>query len=271
MPCTPQMLAQRDRFDALYARAGAPVMQAIERRVCGCAYGGSSWTTRAEAERIAARLGLRPGVRLLDVGAGAGWPALYIVGTTGCDATLVDLPLGGLRIAAARAADDGLATTCRCAVADAAALPFRDASFDAVSHSDLLCCLEDKAGALAACRRVLRPGGTMVFSVILVPPGLAPEDRQRGVENGPEFIDSDRDYPTLLDETGWRVVERRDITADYAVSCGRQLEADLAHADDLRALVGPAEYAERVAGWRSKRDAIGEGLLRRELFTVAPR
>jgi len=270
MPWTPERIAQRDRFDALYARTDTPVMQEIERRVCGCSYGASSWTTRTEAERIATCLNLRPGMRLLDVGAGAGWPALYIARMTGCEVTLVDLPLGGLRMAADRATSDGLSSLCWLAVADAAALPFCDASFDAVSHSDLLCCLQDKFGTLAACRRVLRPGGTMIFSVILVPPGLSQEEHIRGVENGPEFIESDRDYPTLLGETGWRIVEHLDITEDYAASCGRQLEADLAHADELRTLIGIEEYTERVAGWRSKRVVIAEGLLRRELYTVLP-
>ena len=66
-------------------------MLAIERRVCGCDYGGSSWTTRTESELIISLLGLRPGVRLLDLGAGSGWPGLHIAKTSGCDVVLVDL------------------------------------------------------------------------------------------------------------------------------------------------------------------------------------
>jgi hypothetical protein len=33
-----------------------PDLLAIEQAVCGCAYGGTSWTTREEAERIAQML-----------------------------------------------------------------------------------------------------------------------------------------------------------------------------------------------------------------------
>src|SRR5206468_5725352 len=127
--------------------------------VCGCDFGAISWTTCAEAQRIAALLQLRPGVRLLDVGAGSGWPGLYMAMLSGCDVVLVDLPLAGLRIAAKRARNDGMPGNSWAVVADAANPPFPDDSFDAVSHSDLLCCLREKRAVLKACRRVTRNHG----------------------------------------------------------------------------------------------------------------
>ena len=243
-------------------------MRAIERSVCGCDYGGTSWTTREQCEQISALLELRPGMRLLDVGAGSGWPALYMTGSSGCDIVLVDLPLAGLKIAAERAVLDGIISRCRVAVADGANLLFPDECFDAVSHSDLLCCLGPKRAVLGACRRVIRRGGRMVFSVLSVAPGLSPADYSRAVENGPEFIESEADYSTLLTETGWGRVERFDLTTDYAASCRRQLEADEEHEEALQTLIGASEFGERNVGWRSKLTAIGDGLLRRELFVA---
>ena len=70
-------------------------MRDLERSVCGCAYGSTSWTTRQEAERIAQLLELHPAAKLLDVGAGTGWPGLYLAQLTGCDVVVVDLPLAG--------------------------------------------------------------------------------------------------------------------------------------------------------------------------------
>src|SRR5262245_42045183 len=165
---------QRERLNELYVRAQSPVMLSIERSVCGCDYGAISWTTRAEAQRIAALLQLRPGMSFLDVGAGSGWPGLYMALLSGCDVLLVDLPLAGLRIAADRAGKDRMQGNCWAIVADAAILPFPDTSLDAISHSDLLCCLRQKRAVLTACRRVITRHGRMVFTVISITPGLSP-------------------------------------------------------------------------------------------------
>ncbi len=270
MTCSPEELAQRERFESLYARAQSPVMLTIERSVCGCDYGGNSWTTQAEAERMAARLALHPGVRLLDLGAGSGWPGLYMGKASGCDVILVDLSVAGIRIAAKRAGNDGMPGSVWAAVADAAALPFPDGSFDAISHSDLLCCLRQKRSVLAACRRVIRRQGRMAFTVISVAPGLSAGQYRRAVANGPDFIETGTDYATLLAQTGWMVTGREDITAAYAASCRHQLHADEAQKDGLVALIGASAFAERVDGWRSKLPAICDNLLRREFFAAAP-
>ncbi len=247
MQRTPEELAQTQRLENTYAKSQSPVMLAIERRVCGCDYGGNSWTTRTEADGLIAALELRRGSRLLDLGAGSGWPALYMAKKSGCSVTLVDLPANGLRIAKERATKDRITQQVTTEIADAAQLSFPDSSFDAISHSDLLCCLRRKRSVLAACRRTIRTDGRMAFTVISVSPGLPVEQRRRAVENGPEFIESDARYSDLLEQTGWKITNCKDITAAYAASCKRQLEADEAHTEKLVTFIGKDEYAERVA------------------------
>jgi len=172
----------------------------------------------------------------LDVGAGAGWPGLYFAKETGCDAVLVDLPLSGLLAATKRAAQDRISDHCRVAVADGSRMPFRDGSFDAVSHSEVLCCLEDKRGVLEACRRVIRDDGRMVFTVIWITPGLSRADHKRALEAAPEFGESETDYPTLLAQTGWTVTDCLDVSEVYGASTS----------------------------------AVREGLLRRDIFVATP-
>jgi len=270
MALSPEELAKRERFSQTYERSQNPAILSVERRVCGCDYGASGLTTRDEARQMATLLGLQPGIRFLDVGAGAGWPGLYFARETGCDAMLVDLPLSGLRVAIERAVKDRISDRCRVAVADGSQMPFGDSSFDAVSHSDVLCCLRDKRGVLEACRRVIRDSGRMVFTVIWITPGLSRADHQRALEGAPEFGEPETDYPTLLEQTGWTVNDCWDLTEGYADSVRRLIRADSEFKDELEALLGVAEFAERLAGWRAELGAIEESLLRRDLFVATP-
>jgi SAM-dependent methyltransferase len=270
MSLTSKELAKRDDFDAQYRHGQLPAVQAVERAVCGCDYGGTSWATQGEADRIAAALELAPGVRLLEVGAGAGWPSLYLAGQSGCDVTLVDLPFEGIRTAAGRAAREGIYGACLAVVADGSHLPFRGGCFDAINHSDVLCCLVRKRAVLAECRRVVGPGGRMAFSVIYVAPGLSAGDHARALETAPEFAAMDTDYPTLLAATGWAIRRRHDLTAAFMANCIRKLDAE----DDLRADLEPlsdaADFDARQARMSRRIAVLGLRHLRRELFVVEP-
>src|SRR5215213_7433953 len=77
---------------------------AVEAQALGVAYGSTGYTTRAQADRIARSVGLGPGVRLADIGAGSGWPGVYLATTFGCTVVGTDLPPDGLRRAADHAA-----------------------------------------------------------------------------------------------------------------------------------------------------------------------
>ena len=115
------------------------LMLEIEHEATGSDYEVTSYTPRDQVQEMGQLLGLRPGKCLLDVGAGSGWPGLYLARTTGCEVVLVDLPFEGIRTASLRAARDRLDDRCWTAVGDARALPFRNASFDAITHCDVLC------------------------------------------------------------------------------------------------------------------------------------
>ena len=256
--------------DLDYLISQSALMRSIERSACGCDYGATSWTTREQADRIGQFLGLRLGRRLLDVGAGAGWPGLYLAKESGCDVVLVDLPLVGLRVAADRASSDPSPGRCWVAVADGARLPFRSETFDAISHSDALCCLPSKREVLAECRRVVRADGRMAFTVISVPPGLTFDAYRRAVESGPEFIEAAVDYSTLLAQTGWAVSERLDLSAAYADTCREMLWWFDQRRSELAELLGAAAYLGRRSKLAAALDAILEGSQRRELLVATP-
>lgn len=195
-----------------------------------CNYQVKGYTTRDEACQMGNLLGLQPDICLLEVGAGAGWPGLFFTEELGCDTVLMDLPLAELRTATEKAANDCISNRCRAVVADGCKMPFRDSCFDAVSHSDVLCCLQDKRGVLEACRRVIRDSGRMVFTVIWITPGLSTADHRRALEAAPEFAESETEYPELLQQTGWTVIDCLDVSRHYGSSNGAIVE-ELLHRD----------------------------------------
>jgi hypothetical protein len=76
-----------------YEIGQSPLMLQIEQRVRGSAYGATSWTTRAQSEGTAHRLGLGTGQCLLEIGGGAGWPALFLAALSGCEIVVTDIRL----------------------------------------------------------------------------------------------------------------------------------------------------------------------------------
>ena len=83
-------------FEQQHERHTHPAIRALERDVLGCDFGGTSWTTKAQADQIPVALDLDSDSHLLEIGAGTGWPGLYMASLTGCDVTLLDFSLEAL-------------------------------------------------------------------------------------------------------------------------------------------------------------------------------
>lgn len=271
MPPTAGEQALIERFSNTYQRlTQSEIMLGIERAVCGCDYGCTSWTTLDETREVSNKLGLAPGVRLLDIGSGSGWPGLYLAQESGCDAVLTDMPLEGLRVAKQRAETDGLAEKCLIALADGAALPFKNGWFDAIYHSDVLCCLIEKQAVLAECRRVIGDSGKMVFSVIMIQPGLSDADYTVAAGGGPTFIEAPETYPAMLEKAGWEIADHTDQTADYFDTFRKMFELERANEDELIRVHGAEGAADLLARRERTLVPVERGLLRRELFGVVP-
>lgn len=128
----------RERFSQRYLQTRNELTEGIERRVLGGTWGGNGFTTVEQANLLAERLRLRSGDLLLDVGTGRGWPGLYLAKATGCRLVLTDLPPEGLAIAKERAARESVDLV-GATVASARHVPHPPGTFDAITHTDVLC------------------------------------------------------------------------------------------------------------------------------------
>jgi SAM-dependent methyltransferase len=115
------------------------------------------------ADEVARRVGSSGPSRVLETAAGTGilTRALARSLPEGTEIVATDLNPAMLE----RAAAVGTSRPVRWQQADAMQLPFDDASFDVVACQFGVMFFPDKAGAFAEVRRVLRPGGRLVFAV----------------------------------------------------------------------------------------------------------
>jgi sterol 24-C-methyltransferase len=107
---------------------------------------------------LALRLGLTPDSRVLDVGCGVGGPMRTIARFAGCKITGLNNNGYQLKRAAMHTRRAGLEALCETVEGDFMAMPFPDASFDAVYSMEATVHAPLIAGVYAEIGRVLRPG-----------------------------------------------------------------------------------------------------------------
>lgn len=112
-------------------------------------------------EHCVLRLAPRPGERILDVATGTGWTS-RLVARRGARVTGVDIATDLLAAARARAEAEGLAIDYE--RGDAEALPFDDASFDAVVSTVGVMFATNQEAAARELARVVKPGGRLALT-----------------------------------------------------------------------------------------------------------
>jgi demethylmenaquinone methyltransferase/2-methoxy-6-polyprenyl-1,4-benzoquinol methylase len=121
---------------------------------------------------------LRPGQRALDVAGGTGDLAAGLARQVGSQGLVVLTDINAAMLARGRdrLIDAGCIENVRYVQANAEHLPFPDASFDCITIGFGLRNVTDKAAALTAMRRALKPGGQLLVLEFSHPsaPGLKP-------------------------------------------------------------------------------------------------
>ena len=162
---------------------------------------------------LAAHLDPYPGHHLLDIGCGVGGPARFIAAEYGCRVTGIDLTAEFCEVARMLNRATGLAGRVVIEQANALALPFADAAFDAAYTQNVSMNIADKLAFYAEAARVVKPGGRFVAAEYAIGPGgqpVFPVPWARVPEDS--HLATADDTRRLLEDAGFEVLALNDRT-----------------------------------------------------------
>ncbi len=178
--------------------------------------GSKGFTTR-----LARLAGLKPGMKILDVGGGLGGPARTLAVEFGCHVTVIDIAesyvLAGGMLTELMHLNDHVTHQ----VGNALELPFDDRSFDAVWTQNSGMNIMDKKRLYAEIHRTLQPNGLLVtqepvagHNQPLIFPVMWSRDGTGNFLCGPEELRA------LIESTGFQTIKWDDVTREKSAAPG---------------------------------------------------
>ena len=192
-------------------------------------------------------LDLSRGESVLDIGCGIGGPARYFAEAHGCRVTGVDLTEEFVQVARSLTKRCGLADRVIFKLGSALALPFHDATFDAVTLIHVGMNISDKATLFEEARRVLKSGGRFgVYDITRMDNADIPYPMPWAGDPDTSFVERPATYRGLLEAAGFRIESernRREFVLKLAAERRAQAAAEGAPPLGLSAIATP----ERIA------------------------
>lgn len=197
---------------------------------------------------MAERGGVAQDSRVLDLGSGYGATARFLAEHYRCRVRGVNISPKENELATERVEQAGLGDRVDIQYGDFHDIPAADESIDVVWTQEALLHGADKPRILRECYRVLRPGGRLVVSDLLVRSELEDAERERIYERvrSPGMWDLG-EYVEALDEAGFRV----DAKEDWPENVAPTYHAVLTQLREQRAALEehvPPEQIDRTIG-----------------------
>ena len=189
--------------------------------------------------RMAAGAALRPGAEVLEVACGVGGAARFLARDFGVKVLATNVAEAQLAEAAAITEREGPAGFIEFALADFHDLPYPDDRFDCWWCQEALLYSTDKERVLSEALRVVKPGGRLILSDLLLGRGMTGEARRHYVSTlSAQGMWPIEKWDALLAEMGVRIVEREDWSRHTELTCQRVLEALYAAREHFSDTVG---------------------------------
>src|SRR5258706_8101124 len=204
------------------------------------------------ARACVARLGLKSGMRVLDVGCGLGGSAFLMAREHGVSVHAIDVSANMIASARERLRTSGLASLVTLEHADVLALPATP-GYEVIYSRDVFLHIHDKPRLMAQLRGLLLPGGLLFFTDYGRGEGNASAEFSAYISQRQYDLRTVQDYRALLEQAGFTQVMAEDHTAEFLTIMRSELARiadDAAHAGIRQSWLDKIARARRgEQGW----------------------
>ncbi|KAF5730309.1 phosphoethanolamine N-methyltransferase 1 isoform X1 [Tripterygium wilfordii] len=209
-------------------------------------------------KEFVAKLDLKPGQKVLDVGCGIGGGDFYMAGNFDVHVVGIDLSVNMISFALEHAI--GLKCSVEFEVADCTKIAYPDNTFDVIYSRDTILHIQDKPALFKSFYKWLKPGGKVLITDYCKSTGtpsleFAAYIKQRGYD-----LHDVKAYGQMLKDAGFDEVIADDRTNQFLEVLQRELNAIEKEKDAFIADFSEDDYNDIVGGWKSKlvRSSSGE-------------
>jgi ubiquinone/menaquinone biosynthesis C-methylase UbiE len=173
-----------------------------------------------ETDILAEKAYITNQANVLDICSALGGPARHLAKKFGCSVIGLDATKKMHEEAKKRTEQEDLSPLVSYKLGDSLKMPFDQGTFDVVWGQDAWCYVTDKKKLLTEAARVIKPGGTIAFTDWIQVGNMSEEEwdalNKFMVFPYMETLDG---YEKLLKETGFELIEKEDLSEDFAQHC----------------------------------------------------
>ncbi|KAJ1438734.1 S-adenosyl-L-methionine-dependent methyltransferase [Sesbania bispinosa] len=225
-----------------------------------CVYGQGFVSTGGleTTKELVAKLGLKPGQKVLDVGCGIGGGAFYMAENFDVEVVGIDLSINMISLAIEGAI--GLKYTVEFECADCTRKTYPEKTFDVIYTRDTLLHIKDKPALFRSFYKWLKFGGTLIITDYCKSVGSLSSEYAEYIRKRGYHIHDMKAYCQMLENSGFDDVIVEDQTNVFMRTLQQELNALENKKGDFIDDFSEEDYNEITERWRAKqrRGAVGE-------------
>ncbi|UCE75121.1 MAG: methyltransferase domain-containing protein [Methanomassiliicoccales archaeon] len=173
-----------------------------------------------ETDILAEKANITKKTHVLDICSALGGPARHLARKFGCRVSGLDATKKMFEEAKKRTEQEDLTHLVSYELGNSLDMPFETGIFDVVWGQDAWCYVTDKKKLIAEASRVIKSGGTIAFTDWIQTDTMSEKEWEALNEFMVfPYMETLDGYEKLLEETGFEVIEKEDLSEDFARHC----------------------------------------------------